>query len=125
MKRIAFILSIVLISIFSTCNAVNDGPGASATAKQFGYYVAFGDAVKASITVNPETDITVYVNRVKAEIDQLGGLDKIVIDNEEVIGENEVKVTISFICKKEDAKVQKTYTLLRVNDTWKIEMDKL
>lgn len=125
MKKIAFILSFALISIFSTCNAVNDGPGASETARQFGYYVAFGDAVKASLNVNPETDITAYVEHVKAEIDQLGGLDKIIIDNEEVISENEVKITVSYICKKEDAKVKKIYTLLKVNDTWKIAMDKL
>lgn len=125
MKRIAFILSIVLISLFSTCNAVNDGPDARTMAKQFGFYVAHGDAVKASLNVNPETDITVYVSRVKAEIDQLGGLSKIVVDNEEVVSENEVRITVSFICKREDASIQKTYTLLKVDDSWKIAMDKL
>lgn len=125
MKRIACILSFVVFAFISTCSAVNDGPTASATARQFGYYVAFGDAVKASLTVNPETDITMYVITTKAEIDLLGGLNNIIIDNEEVINENEMKVTIIYVCKKEDAKITKTYTLLKVDDTWKIEMDKL
>lgn len=125
MKKIAFILSFVLISLFSTCNAQTNAPGASAMARQFGYYVAHGDAVKASLAVNTGTDISPYVDRIKAEIDQLGGIDKIIVENEEIVNENEVNVTVIFVCKKEDATVQKSYTLLKVNDSWKIAMDKL
>ena len=87
--------------------------------------VAFGDAVKASFNVSPSSDITEYVNQAKDEIDQNGGLKEILIDNEEVVNSNESKVTVTFVCKKEDVKIQKTYTLLKQNDSWKIATDKL
>lgn len=125
MKKIAFIFSLVLISLFSTCNATNDGPSATTMARQFAYYVAHGDAIKASLSVTPETDITNYVTNIHSEIEQLGGLEKIVIKNEETVNENKVIVTLAFVCKKEGASIEKTYTLLLENNTWKIATDKL
>lgn len=125
MKRIAFILSFVLISLFSICNAQTCESKASAMARQFGYYAAFGDAVKASMVVSPSNDITPYVNRFKTEIDELGGIDKIIVESEEVMNENEMKVSLMFVCKKEDTVVHKTYILVKENNSWKIAMDKL
>lgn len=125
MKRIAFILCLVAFAFISTSNAQSSCPEVAATARQFGYYAAFGDATKASLVVSPETNITVYVNGLKSEIDQLGGLDKIVVGNEETVGANEVKVTVTYICKKEEAVLQKTYTLIKEESSWKIAMDKL
>ena len=125
MKRIAFILSFVLISLFSICNAQTCESKASAMARQFGYYAAFGDAVKASMVVSPNNDITPYVNRFKTEIDELGGIDKIIVESEEVMNENEMKVSLMFVCKKEDTAVHKTYILVKENNSWKIAMDKL
>lgn len=125
MKKIAFILSFILISLFSISNAQTSGPNASATARQFGYYVAYGDAMKSSHAVVPETDMSAYVDQKHSEIEELGGLAKIVIGNEEVVNENTVKVSLIFVCKKEDATVKETYTLLKENGTWKIAADKL
>lgn len=125
MKKIALILCLFVFSFVSVCSAQSSCPEVAATAKQFGYYAAFGDATKASLSVTPETDITVYVNGIKSEIDQLGGLDKIIVGDEESINGNESKVTVTYVCKKEGASIQKTYTLIKTDSSWKIAMDKL
>ena len=69
--------------------------------------------------------MTSYVSSVKAEVDELGGIAKIFVENEEIINENEAKVSLVFVCKKEDAQIHKTYILRKVNSTWKIATDKL
>ena len=125
MKRIAFVISIILISLLSVCKAQNNVTASSETARQFGYYVAFGDNIKAAFNIVPEADITEYVSQTKNEIEQLGGLKDIIVDNEEIVSAKEAVVTLTYICRKEDAKVQKTYTLLKVGDDWKISADKL
>lgn len=125
MKKIAFALSFVLISLFSICNAQTIASDAGAMARQFGYYAAFGDATKASLSVTPSNDVASYVSSVKAEVDELGGIAKIFVENEEIINENEAKVSLVFVCKKEDAQIHKTYILRKVNSTWKIATDKL
>ena len=39
--------------------------------------------------------------------------------------QNEMHVTLAYVCKKEGVVIERTYTLLKVNDTWKIATDKL
>lgn len=125
MKKIAFILSFALISLFSICNAQTSGSAASTMARQFGLYAAYGDAVKASLTVSPETDMTAYVNQLKDEIDLNGGLQEIKILKEKAKNQNEMHVTLAYVCKKEGVVIEKTYILLKENDTWKISANKL
>jgi hypothetical protein len=125
MKRIAFILSIVLISLFSICNAQTSESPAGTMARQFGLYAAYGDAMKATLTVTPETDMTSYVNQLKDEIDLNGGLEEVKILKEKAKNQNEMHVTLAYVCKKEGVVIERTYTLLKVNDTWKIATDKL
>ena len=69
--------------------------------------------------------MSAYVDQKHSEIEELGGLEKIIIGNEEVVNENTVKVSLIFVCKKENATVKETYTLLKENGTWKIAADKL
>ncbi len=94
-------------------------------ARQFGLYAAYGDAMKATLTVTPETDMTSYVNQLKDEIDLNGGLEDVKILKEKAKKQNEMHVTLAFLCKKEGVVIERTYTLLKVNDTWKIATDKL
>ena len=94
-------------------------------ARQFGLYAAYGDAMKATLTVTPETDMTSYVNQLKDEIDLNGGLEEVKILKEKAKNQNEMHVTLAYVCKKEGVVIERTYTLLKVNDTWKIATDKL
>lgn len=125
MKKIAFALSFILISLFSVCNAQSNSSNASAMARQFGFYVAHGDAVKGTLAVTPEMDITAYVNQLKSEIDLNGGLQEIKILKEKTKNKNEMQVTLAYVCKKEGVVIEKTYTLLLVDNQWKVVANKL
>ncbi len=122
MKKVIFAFALFMVSLFPVSQAFAENPEPSSFARQFGYYVAYGDALKASFTVSPSNDITYYVERMKSDIDQMGGLLDIVIENQEYVSETEAHVTISYVCKKEGSKIEKTYTLLFIDDSWKISM---
>lgn len=125
MKKIAFVLSFILISLFSICDAQTSASGSGAAARSFGYYAAFGDTLKAKAHVTHKDIVTPYVNHIKAEVDKLGGLDEIVVESEEIINDKEAKISLIYVCKNENAKLQKTYILLKTKNYWIIESDKL
>lgn len=66
-----------------------------------------------------------YAQSVKAECDGLGGLVDVSVINEEVVVENqEVMVTVVFHCKNEGKQIEKKYTLVWVDGKWKVDFSK-
>ncbi len=126
MKKIFFVLAILTMSLFPVCKANNPDVSAKETAKQFGYYVAFGDAVKADLIAVYTSDhrnfMVEYITPIKADILENGGLDKISVIGEEVITANvKTNVTIAYECKLGEV-IKQTYTLIMVDGAWKIDM---
>lgn len=125
MKKIIFALVILLTCSFSVCKASNDGSPAADAARQFGFYVGHGDGVKAGLMAISAHSLFNYAQSVKAECDGLGGLVDVSVINEEVVVENqEVIVTVVFHCKNEGKQIEKKYTLVWVDGKWKVDFSK-
>lgn len=129
MKRIFFVLTILTLSLFPDCKAVNPEVSATEVTKQFGYYVAHGDAVKAELNVvytsEQRNNLSTHINSVKSEIENAGGLKQIVVEGEQVIvaGEQTI-VTIVWECQ-DGKRIKQAYTLIVVDNSWRIDMGQL
>jgi|GEM_PF-3703424 len=129
MKRVFFILTMITLSIFPACKANTAAQPADEAAKQFGYYVAHGDVLKAELCAINTTDhrnfMDQYVSEIKSQIDNNGGLKQVTTRDEEIlVSGQKTKITVVWECKGGQV-IEKSFILINEDGIWKIDMEQL
>lgn len=120
MKKAIFTLLAILTVTFGIANPLDNNGPASSAARQFGFYIGHGDAVKAELMVTNSEQLAAHIASVRELLVKHGGLKDVQVVQETVV-EGKTHVTIAYVSKDDSFKWEQTYELSEDgNGRWKV-----